>query len=166
MRRSRTGSTWFSNVEISKFENGKNHLKFWCFSQGEFFEKIEENSLMQKELFEKNAILRSSFEFSVMVLSYCDLLYEAKKFVLANQLCKSGTSIGANVMEAQNAESKVDFIHKMKIAAKEAEETQYWLLLCDHLENYPDCKNLLVKLEEIHKLLGKIISTSKRNVGR
>lgn len=65
-------------------------------------------------------------------------------------------------MEAQNAESKADFIHKMKIAAKEAEETQYWLMLCDYSANYPDCKLLINKLEEISKVLGKILSTSKR----
>ena len=50
----------------------------------------------------------------------------------------------------------------MKVAAKEAEETQYWLMLCDHAPNYPDCKKLIMKLEEIHKVLGKILSTSKR----
>jgi four helix bundle protein len=50
----------------------------------------------------------------------------------------------------------------MKIAAKEAEETQYWLLLCKYAENYPDCAELLSKLIEINKLLGKILSTSKR----
>jgi four helix bundle protein len=64
---------------------------------------------------------------------------------LSRQLLKSGTSIGANAMEAQNAESKADFIHKMKIAAKEAEESQYWLWLCDYSPNYPDCKNAYCK---------------------
>ena len=52
-----------------------------------------------------------------------------KKYNLANQLFRSGTSIGANVREAQSAESKADFIHKIKISAKEAEEAEYWLLL-------------------------------------
>ena len=52
-----------------------------------------------------------------------------KKLVISNQLLKSGTSIGANVFEAQYAESRIDFIHKMKIAQKEANETLYWLLL-------------------------------------
>lgn len=65
-------------------------------------------------------------------------------------------------MEAQNAESKADFIHKMKIAAKEAEETQYWLLLCRHAGSYPDCSELVLKLDEIHKLLGKILATAKK----
>ena len=57
-------------------------------------------------------------------------LEELKKYVISNQLLKSGTSVGANVREAQNCESKADFIHKFKIAAKDADETEYWLLLC------------------------------------
>jgi four helix bundle protein len=117
---------------------------------------------MKNELFEKNVILKLSFDFSLMIIDYCEKLEGLKKFVLANQLLKSGTSIGANCMEAQNAESKADFIHKMKVAAKEAEETQYWLMLCDYATNYPDCKLLINKLQEINKVLGKILSTSKK----
>ena len=85
-----------------------------------------------------------------------------KKFTLAKQLLKSGTSIGANAMEAQNAESKADFIHKFKIAAKEAEETNYWLMLCDYSKTYPDCKELIAEIESINNVIGKIISSSKR----
>ena len=89
-------------------------------------------------------------------------LKTARKYVIARQLLKSGTSIGANAMEAQNGESKADFIHKFKIAAKEAEETEYRLLLWDYSKTYPDCKNLLVKIDEINNVIGKIISSSKR----
>ncbi|WP_242674826.1 four helix bundle protein [Niastella populi] len=64
-------------------------------------------------------------------------------------------------MEAQHAESRGDFIHKMKIAAKEADETQYWLMLCDNSQSYPDCKGLIVKLEEIQRVLNKILSSLK-----
>jgi four helix bundle protein len=117
---------------------------------------------MQKELLEKNPILKLSFDFSLMVIDYCEKLELERKFVIARQLLKSGTSIGANAMEAQNAESKSDFIHKMKISAKEADETQYWLMLCDHTANYPSCDVLLRKLEEIQKVLNKILGTSKR----
>lgn len=81
---------------------------------------------------------------------------------MARQLFNSGTSIGANVKEAQNAESKADFIHKMKIAAKEAEETEYWLTLSKLSKNYPDCDELLDKVNSILKVLGKIISSSKK----
>ena len=117
---------------------------------------------MKKEVFDNNSILKMSFDFSLMIIDYCEILNENKKFVLSNQLLKSGTSIGANAMEAQNAESKADFIHKMKIAAKEAEESQYWLWLCDYSANYPDCKLLINKLEDINKVLGKILSTAKK----
>ena len=66
--------------------------------------------------------------------------------------------------EAQNAESKADFIHKMKIALKEADETEYWLFLCENVETYPNPKKeLKEKLNGILKLLNKIISTAKQN---
>jgi four helix bundle protein len=116
---------------------------------------------MKKEIFDSNPILKLTFDFSLMIIDYCELLESNRKYVLARQLLKSGTSVGANCMEAQNAESKADFIHKMKIAAKEAEESQYWLWLCDYGKNYPDCKSLIEKLEEINKVLGKILTTAK-----
>jgi four helix bundle protein len=117
---------------------------------------------MQKELIENNPILRLSFDFSLRVINYCELLDVNKKFVISKQLLKAGTSIEANSFEAQNAESKSDFICKIKIAAKEADETQYWLTLCDYVSNYPDCKNLLGKLEEIQKVLNKMPGTARR----
>ncbi len=79
----------------------------------------------------RNEIVELSFEFTLSVISYCELLEEKRKYVIARQLLKSGTSIGANRWEAQNAESKLDFIKKMKIVAKEAEESEYWILLCE-----------------------------------
>jgi len=117
---------------------------------------------MRKELIEDNPLLKLSIEFSLSVIDYCEQLESMKKFVLAKQPLRSATSIGANAMEAQNPESKADFIHKIKIAAKEADETQYWLLLCDYAQNYPGCKALLEKLEVLTKIIGKILTTSKR----
>ena len=87
-----------------------------------------------------------------------------KKFVFANQLLRAGTSIGANVKEAQNAESKADFIHKIKIAAKEADEVEYFLNLCRLSKGYPFNAELLAKLEVIIRILSKIISSSKTKV--
>ncbi|HXS58418.1 MAG TPA: four helix bundle protein [Hanamia sp.] len=116
---------------------------------------------MRKELFDKNPILKLSFDFSLMVINYCELLDVQKKYIISRQILRAGTSIGANAMEAQNSESKADFIHKMKIAAKEAEESQYWLWLCEYANSYPDCVSLQNKLEEINKVLGKILSTAK-----
>lgn len=119
---------------------------------------------MKKEFIDGNPLLRLTFDFSVMIIGYCEQIEELRKYVLARQLMRSGTSVGANAMEAQNAESKADFIHKIKIAAKEADETQYWLLLCQHASahGYPDCEELLCKLDEIQKLLNKILSTSRK----
>ena len=116
---------------------------------------------MKKELIEKNPLLKLSFDFSILILDYCDSLDQLHRYTISKQLSRSGTSIGANAMEAQNAESKADFIHKMKIAAKEAEESQYWLWLCQYSESYPDCSLHQAKLEEVNKVLGKILSTSK-----
>ncbi|WP_317236621.1 four helix bundle protein [Parabacteroides sp. FAFU027] len=82
---------------------------------------------------------------------------------MAKQVLKSGTSIGANVREAQNAESKIDFIHKMKIAAKEADETDFWLVLCNRSKQYPDCIELQEKNAVIIRILNKIIGSSKSN---
>jgi four helix bundle protein len=82
--------------------------------------------------------------------------------VIARQLLKSGTSIGANIHEAQNAESRNDFIHKMKIAAKEIEETKYWLILCNRSELYPTNQLLYEQVNEIGLIVYKIISSSKK----
>jgi len=117
---------------------------------------------MRNELLDNNPILKLTLDFSLMVIEYCETLESQKKFIIARQLLKSGTSIGANSMEAQNSESTSDFIHKFKIAAKEADETQYWLMLCNYAKNYPDCKALFVKLEEIQKVLNSILGTVKR----
>jgi four helix bundle protein len=109
----------------------------------------------------ENKIIDLTFKFSVKILEFCDELDQKRKFVLARQLLKSGTSIGANSREAQNAESKADFIHKFKVAAKEADETEYWLQLCKVAANYPDPTDLLNDLNVIIKVISKIISSSK-----
>lgn len=109
----------------------------------------------------RNIIIEYTFKFSLDIIDFCEELEKKRKYVLASQLLKAGTSIGANVREAQNAESKTDFIHKMKIAAKEADETQYFLDLCQYSRHYPDTTILSEKLQSIIKILSKIISTSK-----
>ena len=111
----------------------------------------------------ENIILKKTIEFSLAIIEYSELLEAQRKYVIARQILKSGTSIGANVHEAQNAESKIDFIHKFKIAAKEVEETKYWLILCENSKTYPSCEHLVSSLREIDKIITKIISTSKTN---
>lgn len=117
-------------------------------------------------MMKKNEIIDVSFDFALQIVAYCEILEQNKKFVVANQLLKSGTSIGANAREAQNAESIVDFLHKMKLAAKESEETEYWLLICNKSENYPPASDLLQRLDSIKKLLSKIISSTKKKINK
>jgi four helix bundle protein len=109
----------------------------------------------------ENLIVNMTFQFSLDIIKFVELLESSRKYSVANQLIRSGTSIGANVREAQNAESKADFIHKIKIAAKEAEETEYWLELCHQSQSYPNCEDLLTQILSIKKVLSKIISSSK-----
>lgn len=112
---------------------------------------------------QRNEIVEISLEFALEIIEYTELLEQHKKYVIARQLLKSGTSIGANVSESQKAESKADFIHKLKIADKEAEETKYWLILCHRAKSYPNPNELILShLTSILKLLNKIISTSKK----
>jgi four helix bundle protein len=111
----------------------------------------------------ENIILKLTLEFALDLIEYCELLESHKKFVISKQLLQAGTSIGANVREAQNAESKADFIHKMKIAAKEAGESEYWLTLCKLSKNYSKNEILIQKVEAIKSILGKIIFTAKTN---
>ncbi|MBK9358423.1 MAG: four helix bundle protein [Bacteroidales bacterium] len=109
----------------------------------------------------ENLIVKLSLEFAIDIIQYAEKLESLKKYIIAKQILKSGTSIGSNVREAQNAESKADFIHKMKIAAKEADETDYWLILCKRSPMYPDPEDLVEKLNSIINVLSKIIITSK-----
>uniref|UniRef100_UPI00404ADE85 four helix bundle protein n=1 Tax=Flavobacterium sp. TaxID=239 RepID=UPI00404ADE85 len=87
---------------------------------------------------------------------------EEKENAIIKPTFKSGTSIGANIRETQNAESKADFIHKFKISAKEIEETIYWLEFCKFSENYPDVENLIIQIKSISKKVNKIIIISKQ----
>lgn len=109
----------------------------------------------------ENIIVSKIIDFALDVIAFCEILEQNRKFVISNQLLKSGTSIGANVHEAQNAESRADFIHKMKIAAKEIEETKYWLILCEKAPSYPFEPQLKSKIDEIGLIIYKIISSSK-----
>lgn len=111
----------------------------------------------------KNPVVEKSIEVALLIIEYCEVLQAERKYVISRQLLKSGTSIGANVHEAQNAESKADFIHKIKIATKELEETKYWLILCEKSKNYPKQIELTQKVKELGLILYKILSTSIKN---
>jgi four helix bundle protein len=109
----------------------------------------------------KNVVVEKSLDFGVEIVKFCELLDEKKKYVVSKQLLRSGTSIGANVFESQHAESKADFVHKMKIAIKEANETLYWLFICERSENYPTNSSLKSMAEELIRIISKIIISSK-----
>lgn len=109
---------------------------------------------------ENNPIISKTLRFSLDIIEYCEKLDTVGKYIISKQLLRSATSIGANVHEAQNPSSKNDFIHKMKIAAKEIEETKYWLYLCEHSKNYPFDEKLKDQILEISKIVYKILSTS------
>ncbi|MBL7733339.1 MAG: four helix bundle protein [Chitinophagaceae bacterium] len=111
----------------------------------------------------KNVVVDKSLDFAIRIIKFCELLDEKRKFVVAKQLLRSGTSIGANVFEAQHAESRLDFVHKMKIALKEANETRYWLLVCERSETYPADSSLKDLVDELIRILSRIVISGKKN---
>lgn len=114
----------------------------------------------------KDSVLRTrSYELAIIIVKLAQLLQkEEKEFVLSRQLLRSGTSIGANIREAEFAQSKADFIHKMSISLKEANETIYWIdLLKD--TNYIDIKtheDIFNKCDEILRMLIATVKTMKK----
>jgi len=115
-----------------------------------------------------NIILEKSFAFAVRIVKlYKYFCEEKKEYTLSKQLLRSGTSIGANINEAQAGQSKADFIAKMAIASKEARETKYWidLLVKTNYLNINDkhTQSLLNEIEEIIKLLTSIVKSSQGN---
>ena len=107
----------------------------------------------------ENIIMRKSFAFSVRIMNLHEYLCRKKgEYVVSRQICKSGTSIGANVAEAQRAQSTADFVAKMKIALKEANETQYWLRLLHETKYLSDKEfaSLYGDLLELLKILTAI----------
>ena len=111
-----------------------------------------------------NIIQDKSFHFAVRIVNLCKYLQtEQKEFVLTKQLLKSGTSIGANVSESQQAQSRPDFVSKLNIALKEAYETNYWLRLLHATCFLTDdaFQSIITDCQELERLLISIIKTSK-----
>ena len=108
-----------------------------------------------------------AFDFGLDIIQlYKYLITEKKEYVLSKQILRSGTSIGANIKEGINGQSKKDFLSKMSIALKEAEETEYWIELLKY-SNYIDDKTsslLLENCKEIIKILVTTIKTTKMNL--
>lgn len=110
-----------------------------------------------------NHLLEKSFDFAVRIVNVCKYLQGQKEYTLSNQLLRSGTSIGANVNEAQAAQSKKEFIAKLSIASKEARETKYWIDLLVKTGYLPQNSSKVITLNqeiiELVKLLTSIIKT-------
>ena len=110
-----------------------------------------------------NIIQKKSYAFALEIIKLYKYLIENREYVLSKQIARSGTAIGACVREAESAESKRDFIHKLGIAVKEARETGYWLeLLKDseflQVDWYEDLK---LKVDELIRILNSIIITTR-----
>jgi len=112
--------------------------------------------------YENNSVVKKSYSFALRIIKVYKYLCENKEFVLSKQLLKSGTSIGANVTEAQEAISKKEFRNKMSIALKESVESRYWVNLLKDSEylSKKQAESLLIDLEEIIKLLSKIVKNA------
>ncbi|WP_276497592.1 four helix bundle protein [Pontibacter litorisediminis] len=116
----------------------------------------------------ENVLLTKSYAFAIRIVNLYKFLYQEKKdVVMSRQVLRSGTSIGANAEEAIGAQSKRDFISKVSIVYKEARETNYWLrLLRDTgFMNQEQATSLLIDCEELLKITGSILKTTKQNTG-
>lgn len=114
-----------------------------------------------------NVVYNKSFDFAVKIVGiYKYLTGQKKEYVLSKQLLRSGTSIGANVKEAINAQSKRDFLSKMSIALKEASETEYWLELLIKTEclGVKIAEDVLADCKEINKILISITKTTRNSI--
>ena len=113
----------------------------------------------------KSTVKDKSYVFALQIIALSRELTAQNEFVLAKQVLKAGTSIGANIAEASAGQSKADFIAKMSIASKEARETQYWLSLLrdSSLITSQLAETLLAEAQEISRMLTSIVKTAQEN---
>ncbi len=113
----------------------------------------------------ENKIVTLTFDFSIQIIELYKFMNEQKEFVISKQLIRSATSIGANVEEANAAQTKKDFIAKMSISSKEARETKYWLRLLDKSQLVKfDYSTYLNNIDHIINILTKIVKTSQESI--
>lgn len=116
-----------------------------------------------------NLVAEKSIEFSIRLIKlYKILLEERKEYILSKQMLRSGTAVGALIREAEHAQSKADFLNKMNIALKEANENEYWLLLLNKGDFITDKEYESIRNDavEMIKLLAKIVKTTKETLGK
>ena len=128
-------------------------------------DSIEDYSQEYRDM-EENPLVAKALDFSVRIVNlYKCLRDERHETVMSKQVLRSGTSIGANASEAIAAESTDDFIHKLTISLKQANETKYWILLLHRTQfiKEEEFKSIMTDCQELRKLIGSIISSTKRN---
>ncbi|MCW3083127.1 MAG: hypothetical protein JWP12_493 [Bacteroidetes bacterium] len=117
----------------------------------------------------ENIIAVKSYAFAIRIIKLYKFLSEEKKeYVLSKQLLRSGTAVGALVKEAEHAQSKADFLNKMNIGLKEANETEYWLMLLKDTDyiSKNEFDSINKDCSEILRLLVSIVKTTKTTLGR
>jgi four helix bundle protein len=118
-------------------------------------------------IMKENILKTKSYAFSLkIILLYKEMVARQKEYVLSKQLLKSATSIGANIEEADRAQSKMDFIAKLQISLKESGETQYWLRLLrdsDFIEQ-GTAKVLIEECMDLSNILTAVLKTAKKNL--
>ena len=120
---------------------------------------------MKKE----NVVMNKSYAFALRIVKlYKYLVYEKKEYVLSKQLLRSGTSIGALIREGEHAQSKADFLNKMNVALKEANETQYWieLLRDSSYLSFEESLSIYDNANELIRLLASIVKSTKQSLGK
>ena len=113
----------------------------------------------------KSIVYEKAFDFAIRIVNlYKYLITEKKEYIMSKQVLRSGTSIGANIKEALQAQSKNDYLSKMNIALKEASETEYWLELLFHSKYLEKAQynSIIFDIQELKKILASIIITSKQ----
>lgn len=115
---------------------------------------------------EEGKLAKKSIDFAIEIVAFYEwLTKEAKEYVMSKQLLRSGTSIGANIHEANYAASRADFIAKLQIALKEASETEYWITVLERCGYVPvEFSNTIEKLLEIKRMLISSIKTAKQKI--
>jgi four helix bundle protein len=114
-----------------------------------------------------NLIKEKSYTFALLTIDLYKFLIKKGEFVLSKQILRSGTSIGANIEEAQDSQSRKDFLSKISIVSKEARETLYWLKLLKEsnlIENYPKENELFTEINSIINILTKITKTTSKTL--
>lgn len=113
----------------------------------------------------ENKIQEMTFNFSLQIIGLYKILVQNNEYIISKQLLRCGTSIGANVEEANAAQTKKDFIMKMSISSKESRETRYWLRLLEKSKLVEhDYSSYLTSIEHIINILTKIVKTSQESL--